>query len=54
MCVGSHFATVEAMILLATVGLKYRFTVDPGAPIDIKAQITLLPKYGIPTTLQRR
>ena len=54
MCVGSHFATVEATILLATVGQKYRFTLEPDAKIDFKAQITLLPKYGIPATLRRR
>jgi cytochrome P450 len=54
MCVGSHFATVEATMVLATVGQKYRFTLDPDATIDIKAQITLLPKYGIPATLARR
>jgi len=51
MCVGSHFANVEAAIVLATVGQKYRFTLEPDAEVDIKAQITLLPKYGIPATL---
>jgi cytochrome P450 len=54
MCVGSHFANVEATIVLAIVGQKYRFTLDPDSVIDIKAQITLLPKYGIPATLRRR
>ena len=54
MCVGSHFANVEATIVLAMVGQKYRFTLDPDAVIDIKAQITLLPKYGIPATLRHR
>ena len=54
MCVGSHFANVEATIVLAMVGQKYRFTLEPDAVIDIKAQITLLPKYGIPATLRHR
>jgi cytochrome P450 len=54
MCVGSHFATMEATMVLATVGQKYRFTLDPDATIDIKPQITLLPKYGIPAPLARR
>jgi len=54
MCVGSHFANVEAAIVLAIVGQKYRFTLEPDAVIDIKAQITLLPKYGIPATLRHR
>jgi cytochrome P450 len=33
MCIGSHFATIEAAIILATVGQKYRFTLDPDAVI---------------------
>lgn len=54
MCIGSHFATMEAAIILATVGQKYRFTLDPDAVIDIKPQITLAPKYGMPATLTSR
>jgi len=54
LCIGSHFATMEAIILLATIGQKYRFTLDPGAVIDIKPQITLPPMYGMPATLERR
>jgi cytochrome P450 len=53
-CVGSHFANMEAAIILAAVGQRYRFTLAPDAVIDIKPQITLLPKYGIPTALQAR
>lgn len=54
MCIGSHFATMEAAIVLATVGQKYRFTLDPDAVVDIKPQITLTPKYGMPATLAPR
>jgi cytochrome P450 len=53
-CIGSHFATMEAAIILAAVGQRYKFTLAPDAQIDIKSQITLLPKYGIPTTLEAR
>jgi len=53
-CIGSHFALMEAAIVLATVGQQYRFTLDPNAVIDINPQITLPPKYGMPATLQRR
>ncbi len=53
-CIGSAFALMEAAILLATVGQRYRFTVDAGAVIDFDPQITLLPKYGIPATLALR
>jgi len=53
-CVGADFALMEAAIILATVGQRYRFTLDPDAVIEIKPQITLLPANGIPVTLQRR
>lgn len=54
LCIGSHFATMEAAIVLAAVGQKYRFTIAPDAVIDIKPQITLPPKYGMPATLELR
>jgi cytochrome P450 len=54
MCVGNNFALMEASIILAAVGQRFRFTLDAGAVIDIKPQITLLPKHGIPATLQAR
>jgi cytochrome P450 len=54
MCVGNTFALMEATIILAAVGQRYRFTLDPDAVIGIKPQITLLPANGIPATLERR
>lgn len=53
-CIGNTFALMEAAILLAAVGQRYRFTLDPDAALDVNPQITLLPKYGIPATLQLR
>jgi cytochrome P450 len=53
-CVGTDFALMEAAIILATVGQRYRFTLDPDAVIEIKPQITLLPANGMPATLQCR
>ena len=54
LCVGSSFALMEAAIILAAVGQRYRFNLDPDAVIGIKPQITLLPANGIPATLERR
>ena len=53
-CIGNTFALMEAAIILATVGQKYRFTLLPDAVIDVNPQITLLPKNGIPAVLQKR
>jgi cytochrome P450 len=53
-CIGNTFALMEAALLLATVGQRYRFTLDPDAVIDFNPGITLLPAYGIPATLALR
>ncbi|MBA4186505.1 MAG: cytochrome P450 [Planctomycetaceae bacterium] len=53
-CIGTAFALMEATILLATIGQRYRFTVDPGAIIGTNPQITLLPSHGMPATLKAR
>ena len=54
LCVGNAFALTEAAIILAAVGQRYRFTLDPDAVIGIKPQITLLPANGILATLRLR
>jgi len=53
-CVGQSFALTEAMIVLPTVGQRYRFNLYPEAVIKVKPQITLMPANGIPTVLQPR
>jgi cytochrome P450 len=53
-CIGNTFALMEAAILLAAVGQRYRFTLTPDAVIDVNPQITLLPKFGIPAVLELR
>lgn len=53
-CIGNTFALMEAAILLAAVGQRYRFTLTDDAVIDVNPQITLLPAYGIPAVLEMR
>lgn len=53
-CIGNTFALMEAAIILATVGQRYRFTLMPGARIDFRPQITLVPASGIPASLALR
>lgn len=53
-CIGEAFARLEAALILATVGRRYRFTWDGGPPVDITPSITLLPTGGLPATLRRR
>ncbi len=54
LCIGVHFALIEAAIVLSTVGQAYKFTLDPDAVIDIMPQITMPTRYGMPTALERR
>lgn len=53
-CIGNTFALMEAAILLAAVGQRYRFTLAEDAVIDVNPQITLLPAFGIPAVLKSR
>jgi hypothetical protein len=45
---------MEAVLLLATIGQHYRFTLEPGPPVTFDLGITLLPENGIPAVLRRR
>jgi len=45
---------MEAAILLATVGQRFKFTLAEDAVIDVNPQITLLPAFGIPAVLELR
>lgn len=54
LCVGNTFALMEAAIILAIVGQRYRFTIDSDWKFGIKPQITLLPATHPTTTLQSR
>lgn len=53
-CIGNTFALMEAAVLLATVGQRYRFTLAPDAVIGLNPQITLMPAFGIPAVLAMR
>jgi cytochrome P450 len=53
-CIGNTFALMEAAVILATVGQRYRFTLEPDPPVTLNPQITLLPTDGIPAVLRRR
>lgn len=53
-CIGNTFALMEAAIILAAVGQKFRFTYTGDNPPALSPQITLLPADGIPAVLKRR
>jgi cytochrome P450 len=54
-CVGNHFAMMEAVLVLATVARNWRVSVPEGElPVAPKPQITLRPSRPVRLTLQRR
>ncbi len=52
MCIGSHFAMMEAQLILATVAQSYRLRLVPGHPVEPEALLSLRPRYGLPMTIQ--
>jgi cytochrome P450 len=53
-CIGNHFAIMEAVLILATVAQRYRLALVPGFELDLLPSITLRPKRGIPMVLHER
>ncbi|ODR99464.1 cytochrome P450 [Methyloceanibacter methanicus] len=53
-CVGNAFSLLEAAIILAAAGQRFRFRVDADADLRFKPQITLMPAAPIPVTLEAR
>jgi cytochrome P450 len=46
-CIGERFAWTEGVLLLAAIGQRWRFHLEPGHPVARRAQITLRPKFGM-------
>jgi cytochrome P450 len=53
-CIGNTFALMEASVVLATVGQKYRFGLVPGHEVSPMASITMRPRNGIRLRLGAR
>ncbi|MBZ0232360.1 MAG: cytochrome P450 [Deltaproteobacteria bacterium] len=46
-CIGNHFALVEAALVVATWAQRYRFRLAQAAPIEPEALLTLRPRGGV-------
>jgi len=53
-CIGNTFALMEASVVLATVGQKFRFALVPGHKVTPLASITMRPRNGIRVSLGAR
>jgi cytochrome P450 len=45
-CIGNHFAMMEAVLLLATLAQRHRLEAAPGQELKLAASITLRPRAG--------
>src|SRR5262245_1198264 len=53
-CIGNTFALMEASVVLATLGQRFRLQVVPGQEVEPMASITMRPKSGIRVKLEKR
>jgi len=51
-CIGEPFAWMEGVLLLATIGQRWRLRLRPGQKVEPQALITLRPRYGMAMTVE--
>jgi cytochrome P450 len=53
-CIGNHFALLEAVLVLATVARRFRLSLAGDEPLELVASITMRPKRGIRMRVHQR
>lgn len=53
-CIGNHFATMEAVLLLASIARRYRLERGSEGTLHLSPSITLRPKHGVPMWVRER
>lgn len=53
-CIGNYFAMMEVILLLATIGRKFRFSLVPGHPVSLMPAMSLRPTDGIRVSVENR
>ncbi len=53
-CIGNHFALMEAHLILATIARRLRFGLERTEPAGLQQLITLRPKDGLPARVHLR
>jgi cytochrome P450 len=54
MCIGHQFATMESVLIIATLAQRYEFALAPGARVGVKAAATLGTQSGMPMVVHPR
>jgi cytochrome P450 len=52
LCIGNYFATMEAVLILATVAQRFRLRLLPGQEVEILPALSLRPKRGLKVKLE--
>ncbi len=53
-CIGVGFAMLEAVLVLAELGQRFRLRLDPGRTVEPQARVSLRPRGGLWMRAQRR
>jgi cytochrome P450 len=54
LCIGNHFALVEATLMIATIARRYRLEAVPGRRVEVDPGVTLQPSGGLPMRVRTR
>jgi cytochrome P450 len=53
-CIGNYFAMMEVVLLLATIGQQFRFSLLPDNPVGLMPAMSLRPADGIKVVIENR
>jgi cytochrome P450 len=53
-CIGNHFAMMEAILILATVAQRFRLAIEPGQTLELMPSITLRPAKSLQMRIEDR
>ncbi|MDQ2975969.1 MAG: cytochrome P450 [Acidobacteriota bacterium] len=54
LCIGNYFAMMEVVLLLASIGPRFKFSLLPGHPVSLLPAMSLRPKDGITVLVKDR
>ena len=53
-CIGNYFAMMEVVLLMATIGQRFRFKLDPEHKVELLPVLSLRPRDGIKVVIEPR
>jgi cytochrome P450 len=54
LCIGNYFATMEAVLILATIARRFRLRLAHGREVEVFPALSLRPKHGLKVKLEAR